>query len=242
MPDLLEHWVNAMAAPGAGRRGATSCAADLFRCLAEALTELGFCLRLAGAITALLVRSEHAAHLLLAVAERSGPPWSRVRVYAFAALAALTSNGFKEELQRCLWASPALPAVFEQLLKAEVAAYRGGASGPGSAAGASGTEGAAAYLFEFLLGGHDIGHDMTYGRSGEMLLSWLDGNRLEREPALDLLLARMLDDRSPSKHGCSRRWVGVFGVGWRGSSAGASLQTTLRVARSKPAIQYHCEL
>lgn len=203
VPGLLKHWVGTMAAAeGAGGAAGGLAARDFVCCIAETLSELGTFLWLCdSALEALLAAPEDVVGLLLAAAESSGSQRDDARVQSFEALATLAGAGMGKArpVHERLWASPALPVVFEHVMEAELCARRDGGIGAGITASGSAVDRAAVHLFFFLL--HGAG---PCARPGQLLLGWLNAARCEREPALDSLLARMLEDSDPEGES---RWV-----------------------------------
>lgn len=142
-----------------------------------------------GPLAALLAAPEDVVGLLLAAAEGGGSRSGGVCVAAFAALVELIHGRPGPESDR-VWASPALPAAFEEVCNAEFVGVDGG-RGRGFEVGAARREDRA-FLLNHLLMKHGP------GMAGQLLVGWLNIARRERQPALEAGMARTLADPDPT--------------------------------------------
>lgn len=225
-PALLKHWVDAMAlggAPAAASPAGRRAAAIVFH-MAKAISTISMfsydrreAAMATGARTAACIRWRDAllaapqdiARLLLGVAASDGSS-ARTRVLAFAALTGL-ADSTAPALRERLWASEALPAVFELALN-ETIAHNGancaigqvssggtGSSGGGGSGGGSGDSSMAAgsdnrrtySVYTAVVFTYVMSNGKT-ARLGELFVGWLNVAPHRRQPALNRLLEVML--------------------------------------------------
>lgn len=211
-PGLLKHWVGALAP---GRGGQAAAAPPDGHTADTTVFHMSSTLRTMGAVSyerrgregpagaraagwrdALLAAPQDVAGLLLAVAA-SGGAGDGTRIQAFAALAGL-ADFTAPALRQKLWASKALPAVFELALNHQVADFGAGcASSQRSGVGSGGSDyknvdGTVRGTIHSLFVIHYLLLAGEQDRLAGLLLGWLDVARPERQPALNRWLAAIL--------------------------------------------------